>query len=323
MHIQVIATNKWRKFNEFEFLRVYQGGKIMQRRIKKRIVAVVLSVMFALNMGSLMAAAEEITGEETVAAEDADGSEVSISADGTTNREPEVPGENVDDNTDDILGTVDEGSVSLEENVSKEPDMAKEARLGKIEITDYNLGKGTFRVVVSELSDADKIKKVEIPVWSAVNGQDDINWYQAKRDIDGSYYADVDIKDHKYSMGVYNIHVYVMDITNKTSFAGKTEHKVEVEEGELTVTKNSDKEYTVELKNVKVPGGIAGVEFPTWSAVNGQDDISWYKASKVSDDVYRYKISVGNHKGLGEYNIHAYVKSPNGSLTCVGTTGFI
>ena len=186
-HIQAIATNKWRKFNEFEFLRVYQGGKIMQRRIKKRIVAVVLSVMFALNMGSLMAAAEEITGEETVATEDADGSEDSISADGTTDREPEVPGENVDDNTDDILGTVDEGSVSLEDNVSKEPDMAKEAGLGKIEITDYNLGKGTFRVVVSELSDADKIKKVEIPVWSAVNGQDDINWYQAKRDIDGSY----------------------------------------------------------------------------------------------------------------------------------------
>jgi hypothetical protein len=289
----------------------------MRKNIKKNIVAVVLSVMFALNMGTFTEATEETTEETTVMPED-----TGESGDGVlevvemVDEEAAASVESVDEKENDILEEVNEESILFNENLSKE------SVLGKVEVANYNFEKGTFRVVVSELPDTDKIKKVEIPVWSAVDGQDDIIWYNTKKDVYGNYYADINIKDHKYSMGVYNIHVYMTDTTNKLSFVGKAEHKLEVEKGELVVTKNSHKEYTVELKNVKLPGGISEIEFPTWSEVNGQDDIIWYKASKVGEGVYRCKLSVAEHKGLGVYNIHAYAKSPNGSLTGVGITGF-
>ncbi len=194
--------------------------------------------------------------------------------------------------------------------------------IGRVEVRDYNSDKGTFQVVLSGITNPNLIHKIAVPIWSAVNGQDDIIWYDARRDNSGNYYVDVDVKNHKYSAGVYDIHVYCTDITGLQFFAGKTQHNVETQQGELTVAKSSDNEYVAELRNAKIPGGVAGVQFPVWSAVNGQDDIIWYNAVRGNDGIYRCKISLKDHKGFGDYTVHAYVKSSNGSLVFAGASGF-
>lgn len=198
----------------------------------------------------------------------------------------------------------------------------EEPKIANISITNYNIDKGTFRVMLSGITDGDMIKRIAVPIWSKANGQDDINWYEAKKNSSGEYFVDVNIKNHKYSMGTYYVHVYITDITDCEFFAGSTNHEVAIDKGNLIITKNSEKEYTIQLQNVKVPGGISQIQFPTWSAVNGQDDIKWYTATKVNDGSYRYKISVTDHKGLGQFFVHAYGKMPDGSLVYIGNTSF-
>lgn len=40
-------------------------------------------------------------------------------------------------------------------------------------------------------------------MWSNEKGQDDLKWYEAKKDGD-EWYVDIDICDHKYDAGIYN-----------------------------------------------------------------------------------------------------------------------
>ena len=195
-------------------------------------------------------------------------------------------------------------------------------QISNIKAENYNIDNGTFRVVLSDVTNGDMIKKVLVPIWSKDNGQDDIIWYEATKSSSGEYYVDVNIKNHKYSVGTYYVHVYLVDITNQEYFVGSVQQDVTVENGEMTITKTNSTEYVVELSGVKLPGGVTQVQFPTWSKVNGQDDIIWYVATKVSDGVYRCNISVKNHKGLGIFSVHAYAKMLNGSLLYVGEAGF-
>lgn len=289
-------------------------------RTKKKTIAVLLSAILAINMASLTVFAEEPYENLAETSENTD-EVISGDVDGKPDSNDEDIEEIVDEKSN--FTTVEDLNIQqIESGEQQNSNKAKEAQIGKIEVTDYDAVRGTFRIVVSNITNADQINKITIPVWSEMNGQDDIIWYDAKKDNSANYYADINIRNHKYSIGMYNIHVYYTDNRNLQHFVGNIQHNVEVERGELSVTQNNDKEYTVELKNVKVPGGILEVQFPTWSSVGGQDDIRWYSVTKDKDDIFRCKISILNHKGLGEYNIHAYVKSPNGNLTCIGATGF-
>lgn len=51
---------------------------------------------------------------------------------------------------------------------------------GTINITNVDPNAGTFDVHVTNISSPKPIKKVALPTWSSVNGQDDIIWYDAK-----------------------------------------------------------------------------------------------------------------------------------------------
>ena len=64
-------------------------------------------------------------------------------------------------------------------------------------------------MIVSEVSNpAGGVKTVSVPVWSSDGGQDDIIWYTAARQADGTYKVTVKATDHKRSTGEYNIHLY-------------------------------------------------------------------------------------------------------------------
>ena len=87
-----------------------------------------------------------------------------------------------------------------------------ERNQAEITIDEENSDKadGTYRLVVKNIQCTVAITRVRVPVWSNEKGQDDLKWYEAKKDGD-EWYVDIDICDHKYDAGIYNAHVYLTD----------------------------------------------------------------------------------------------------------------
>ncbi|MBQ7890135.1 MAG: CotH kinase family protein [Erysipelotrichaceae bacterium] len=55
--------------------------------------------------------------------------------------------------------------------------------------------------------DENDYETMDIAVWSQINGQDDLIWYQAEKKEDGSWVLDVDLRQHK-GEGLYHIAAY-------------------------------------------------------------------------------------------------------------------
>ena len=184
--------------------------------------------------------------------------------------------------------------------------------------------KGTFKVTLFGIENGELIQKIQIPVWSEANGQDDLIWYNAEKQKNGEYIVNVDIKNHKYSLGKYIFHAYVTDITGQITGFVVGNEQMQIKAGKISAeqNKNNPKQYTIKIDNVNIPGENAQIYFPVWSEVNGQDDIQWYKADKIDNGVYETKISLTDHKGLGKFNVHVYAKMPNGVMNGIEASYF-
>ena len=93
---------------------------------------------------------------------------------------------------------------------------------GTISITNKNDQTGTFDVIISNVSSPNGVKEVKVPTWSSENGQDDIIWYVAAKQGDGTYKVSVNPSDHKNSLGEYNIHLYYVQNDGKMVGVGGT-----------------------------------------------------------------------------------------------------
>ena len=78
-------------------------------------------------------------------------------------------------------------------------------------MTISNQTSNGFDVVVTNVSGGGKeVKEVRVPIWSDKNGQDDLTWYHADKQSDGSYKVHVDTASHKGDAGTYSVHLYYM-----------------------------------------------------------------------------------------------------------------
>ena len=200
---------------------------------------------------------------------------------------------------------------------------------GKLTIQNNNQQTGTFEVVVSEVENGYGIKEVKLPTWSSAKGQDDLIWYTAAKQADGTYKAQVNLRDHKYSTGEYNIHLYYVQDDGRMVGVGGTKTTANIDGenikpiGKITIQNNNPRLGTFEVvvSNIFNPKGVKAVYLPTWSSVNGQDDIVWYQAQKQADGSYKALVRASNHKySTGEYIVHLYYTQNDGSLVGVGGT---
>ena len=177
---------------------------------------------------------------------------------------------------------------------------------------DYN----TMKLTVRNTGTYDQIR---IPVWSEVNGQDDINWYKATKQSDGSWTYTVDLTAHN-STGRYQIHVYSVKAGKMELIASTTANVAK-----LPTTKNPTVEAVVSEKlgtmqiTVKNAGAYEKVMIPVWSEANGQDDLAWYSAKKGSDGNWTYTVNLKKHNSVGAYQIHVY-GTKNGTQTLIAHT---
>ncbi|HEL1628469.1 GBS Bsp-like repeat-containing protein [Streptococcus suis] len=190
---------------------------------------------------------------------------------------------------------------------------------GTITIENRNDAQGTFDVRVTNVSSPKDIASVILPTWSQT---DDLRWYEAKRQADGSYKLTVNKKDHKYRTGTYTVHLYYKDSSGGlTGAGGTTTHLSEVKPtGTITIENRNDAQGTFDVRvtNVSSPKDIASVILPTWSQT---DDLRWYEATRQSDGSYKLTVNKKDHKyRTGTYTVHLYYKDSSGGLTGAGGT---
>ena len=203
--------------------------------------------------------------------------------------------------------------------------LVKQPLTGKISIQNNNPKTGTFDVVVSEVSAPHGVQEVKLPTWSSERGQDDIVWYTATKQANGTYKLTVNAANHKGSTGEYNVHLYYVQGDGKLVGVGGTTTKVSVAkpEGKLTIANNDPKTGTFDVivSEVSSPQGVREVLLPTWSNENGQDDIIWHKAQKQSDGTYKFTVRSSEHKNsVGDYSVHLYYIQNDGKMVGVGGT---
>ena len=179
---------------------------------------------------------------------------------------------------------------------------------GKLTIS--NQTSNGFDVVVTNVSGGDKeVKEVRVPIWSDKNGQDDLTWYHADKQSDGSYKVHVDTASHKGDAGNYSVHLYYM-LDGKRTYITETTATVPESQvtGKLTITNQTSNGFDVVVTNVSGGGKeVKEVRVPIWSDKNGQDDLTWYHADKQSDGSYKVHVDTASHKDdAGTYSVHLY-----------------
>ena len=195
---------------------------------------------------------------------------------------------------------------------------------GTISIQNRNKETGDFDIVVSGISSPGGLKTVSLPTWSEANGQDDIKWYNAERQADGTYRKRVRLSDHNNVQGEYNVHLYYVQNDGKLVGAGgiKTNVSISKPQGKISIqNRNSETgDFDIVVSGISSSGGLKSVSLPTWSTANGQDDIKWYDAERQADGTYRKRVRLSDHNNVeGEYNVHLYYVQNDGSL--VGVSG--
>ena len=204
------------------------------------------------------------------------------------------------------------------------PQSVESQVTGKLTIN--NQTSNGFDVVVTNVSGGGKeVKEVRVPIWSDKNGQDDLTWYHADKQSDGSYKVHVDTASHKGDAGTYSVHLYYM-LNGKRTYI--TETKATVPQateshvtGKLTISNQTSNGFDVVVTNVSGGGKeVKEVRVPIWSDKNGQDDLTWYHADKQSDGSYKVHVDTASHKGdAGTYSVHLYYML-NGKRTYITET---
>ena len=222
-----------------------------------------------------------------------------------------LPGKHVFDHSVDYTGR-------FTANASAEVDATQGNLSGTISIVNNNPTVGSFDVVISNVKAPNGVETVSVPIWSEINGQDDIIWYTANRQNNGTYTVNVKASAHKNSTGLYNIHLYYVQKdgqltgvggTTTQVFIGKTPEQLKPK-ASFTIENNNAKAGTFDavITNISAPLGVKEVLVPSWSLENGQDDLIWHKATKQTDGSYRVTIKASEHKGTkGNYRADAYI----------------
>ena len=180
-------------------------------------------------------------------------------------------------------------------------------------LTINNQTSNGFDVVVTNVSGGGKtVQEVRVPIWSDKNGQDDLTWYHADKQSDGSYKVHVDKASHKGDAGTYSVHLYYM-LDGKRTYITETKATVPQSTetqvtGKLTINNQTSNGFDVVVTNVSGGGKeVKEVRVPIWSDKNGQDDLTWYHADKQSDGSYQVHVDTASHKGdVGTYSVHLY-----------------
>ena len=192
---------------------------------------------------------------------------------------------------------------------------------GKISIVNNDTMAGRFNVVVSNVKAPNGVRTVSVPIWSETGGQDDLVWYTANRQANGTYTVNVKASDHKNSTGLYNVHLYYVQNNGQMTGVGGTTTTVDIGKSnqtpvsaDLTIAKSEkDGTFTITAKNLQGFDGYKEVKIPFWSHANGMKDIVWYTPTRQADGSYTVTAKANDHENAdGKYEAQVFYVDAQG-----------
>ena len=192
---------------------------------------------------------------------------------------------------------------------------------GKISISNNDTMAGRFDVVISDVKAPNGVRTVSVPIWSEIGGQDDLVWYTANRQANGTYTVNVKAENHKNSTGLYNVHLYYVQNNGQMTGVGGTTTTVAVGKknqtpvsADLTIAKSEkDGTFTITAKNLQGFDGYKEVKIPFWSHANGMKDIVWYTPTRQVDGSYTVTAKANDHENAdGKYEAQVFYVDAQG-----------
>ena len=188
-------------------------------------------------------------------------------------------------------------------------------QISNVRVEDLSSGGYTVRCNVSDNSG---ISSVKFPTWTAngdQNGQDDLVWHVGTVSGNTAEYT-INVKDHNNETNcIYITHIYAYDTSGNTTV---------VNVGEIYVDSTPPVISNVKVTNVSAEGfdvsckvtdnhSIDRIKFPTWTRLNGQDDLAkdWKTnelySGKTDGNIVSYHVNTSDHNGeTGIYYVHIY-----------------
>ena len=225
-----------------------------------------------------------------------------------------LPGKHLFDHSVDYTGR-------FTANAKPAADPTEGSLSGKIDIVNNDTMTGRFDVVISNVQAPNGVRTVSVPIWSETGGQDDLVWYTANRQANGTYTVNVKAADHKNSTGLYNVHLYYVQNNGQMTGVGGTTTTVAIGKknqtpvsADLTIAKSEkDGTFTITAKNLQGFDGYKEVKIPFWSHANGMKDIIWYTPSRQADGSYTVTAKASDHENAdGKYEAQVFYVDANG-----------
>ena len=225
-----------------------------------------------------------------------------------------LPGKHLFDHSVDYTGR-------FTANAKPAADPTEGSLSGKIDIVNNDTMTGRFDVVISNVKAPNGVRTVSVPIWSETGGQDDLVWYTANRQANGTYTVNVKAADHKNSTGLYNVHLYYVQNNGQMTGVGGTTTTVAIGKknqtpvsADLTIVKSEkDGTFTITAKNLQGFEGYKKVKIPFWSHANGMKDIIWYTPTRQADGSYTVTAKASDHENAdGKYEAQVFYVDAKG-----------
>ena len=225
-----------------------------------------------------------------------------------------LPGKHLFDHSVDYTGR-------FTANAKPAADPTEGSLSGKIDIVNNDTMAGRFDVVISNVKAPNGVRTVSVPIWSETGGQDDLVWYTANRQANGTYTVNVKAADHKNSTGLYNVHLYYVQNNGQMTGVGGTTTTVAIGKknqtpvsADLTIAKSEkDGTFTITAKNLQGFDGYKEVKIPFWSHANGMKDIIWYTPTRQADGSYTVTAKASDHENAdGKYEAQVFYVDAQG-----------
>ena len=177
-----------------------------------------------------------------------------------------------------------------------------------------------FQIMAKDFPQYGGAKQVKAAVWSAANGQDDLEWYALSKKDDGCWLVPVPVNYHK-SEGLYYVHVYMENLKGDSQFIGGTTFEVQGPSAENVISSNLDElkgTFDVKIEGAQSLSGISAVEVAVFSK-DDQSDLKWYTAESDESGNWIIHANIANHGyNYGTYRVHVYMTAGNGICKYVG-----
>ena len=225
-----------------------------------------------------------------------------------------LPGKHLFDHSVDYTGR-------FTANAKSAADPTEGSLSGKINIVNNDTMAGRFDVVISNVKAPNGVRTVSVPIWSETGGQDDLVWYTANRQANGTYTVNVKAADHKNSTGLYNVHLYYVQNNGQLTGVGGTTTTVAIGKknqtpvsADLTIVKSEKNgTFTITAKNLQGFEGYKEVKIPFWSHANGMKDIIWYTPTRQADGSYTVTAKASDHENAdGKYEAQVFYVDTQG-----------